>query len=498
MKDNNLSKSGLSGFWKKIGKKSLIIVCWLLLWQLICWIVNNPIFFAGPVEMVKELIRMAGSQNFWLSVIHSLVRITGGFCIAFLAACFLAAVSYRFPRMEEWLKPFISFVKTVPVASVVVLLLIWFGAEYLSVYVTFMVVFPNIYTNVLTGLKHVDKELLEMADVFGLSARNRRNYIYRPAVMPYLLSGTKISVGMSFKSGVAAEVIGLPLASIGEGLYFAKIYLNTAGVFAWTAVIILISSLVELLVVALLKKVQKLPEVPDRREKKERTEINRTGVKRKQTDGEKVSRDPLDDDGNSAVALREVSVTFGEKKVLDHVNLELKKDGIYCIMGPSGCGKTTLLRVCAGLQKTTGGTVASSEENSGEEKPSGAIRYGMTFQEDRLCLKCSAVTNVLLAADRKYTVEEIRTMLGEILQEAALKQPAGQLSGGMKRRVAVARTVLSEAEILLLDEPFTGLDEENHERLLQWILKKREGRTLVITSHDETDADRLDAEIIRL
>ena len=113
-------------------------------------------------------------------------------------------------------------------------------------------------------------------------------------------------------------------------------------------------------------------------------------------------------------------------------------------------------------------------------------------------MKCSADTNVLLAADRKYSVEAIRNLLGEILQETALRQPAGQLSGGMKRRVAVARTVLSEAEILLLDEPFTGLDEENHERLLQWILKKREGRTLVITSHDETDAKRLDAEIIHL
>lgn len=498
MQDHNLSKTGPSGLWKKIGKKSLIIICWLLLWQLICRIVNNPIFFAGPVEMIKELITMAGSQNFWLSVIHSLVRITGGFCIAFLAACFLAAVSYRFYRMEEWLQPFISFIKTVPVASVVVLLLIWFGAEYLSVYVTFMVVFPNIYTNVLTGLKHVDKELLEMADVFGFSARNRRNYIYRPAVMPYLLSGTKISVGMSFKSGVAAEVIGLPLASIGEGLYFAKIYLNTAGVFAWTAVIILISSLVELLVVALLKKGQKLPEVPDRREKKEKAKINGIAVEKERTYGEDGSGNRTAADGDLAVALREVSVAFGEKKVLDHVSLELKKGGIYCIMGPSGYGKTTLLRVCAGLQKTTGGTVVSSKKASGEEKPAGAIQYGMTFQEDRLCMKCSAVTNVLLAADRKYSVEEIRTLLGEILQETALRQPAGQLSGGMKRRVAVARTVLSEAEILLLDEPFTGLDEENHERLLQWILKKREGRTLVITSHDETDAKRLDAEIIHL
>ena len=142
--------------------------------------------------------------------------------------------------------------------------------------------------------------------------------------------------------------------------------------------------------------------------------------------------------------------------------------------------------------------MVSSKEASGEEKPAGAIQYGMTFQEDRLCMKCSAVTNVLLAADRKYSVEAIRNLLGEILQETALRQPAGQLSGGMKRRVAVARTVLSEAEILLLDEPFTGLDEENHERLLQWILKKREGRTLVITSHDETDAKRLDAEIIHL
>ena len=147
----------------------LIIAFWLVVWQVVCRIVDNPIFFAGPLEMIKELAHMADSRDFIDSVLHSLLRIMGGFCIAFLLACLLASLAYHCKLLEDLLSPFVTFIKSVPVASVVVLLLIWFGAKYLSIYVTFMVVFPNIYLNVLNGLKNTDKDLLEMAEVFRLS-----------------------------------------------------------------------------------------------------------------------------------------------------------------------------------------------------------------------------------------------------------------------------------------------------------------------------------------
>ena len=466
-----------SGIWKKM----LIIAFWLMVWQIVCLFVDNPIFFAGPLEMIKELVHMAGRRDFIDSVLHSLLRIMGGFCIAFLLACLLASAAYHCKLLEDLLSPFVTFIKSVPVASVVVLLLIWFGAKYLSIYVTFMVVFPNIYLNVLNGLKNTDKDLLEMAEVFRFPFIQKLFYIYCPAVMPYLLSGAVISVGMSFKSGVAAEVIGLPVSSIGEGLYNAKIYLNTAGVFAWTAVIILLSSLVEWLVVWLLKQFGR----QDRRTFKRK----RRETRRKQ-DAPEIRE-------KTSFILDDVTVSFDEKKVLDHMDVRLDEGGIYCIMGQSGCGKTTLLRVCAGLQKPTDGRVYYMS-NSVPGENVGKKKTGMAFQEDCLCMQLSALNNVLLTADRQYSTETVISLLSEIFPKEALQQPAEQLSGGMKRRIAVARAVLSDADCLLLDEPFAGLDEENHERLSRWILKNRNGRLLVITTHDEADIGRMGAAVLRL
>lgn len=487
---------------KNIIKKAVIILLWLLLWQIVCWIVGNPIFFAGPIEVIKEMAVMSGSREFAVSTLYSVLRITGGFFIAFFLACLLAVFAYCFTLLEELLKPFVAFIKSVPVASVVVVLLIWFGSKNLSLYVTFMVVFPNVYINALTGLKNTDRQLLEMAEVFRFSFRKRLLYIYIPAVMPYLISGAGVSVGMSFKSGVAAEVIGLPLHSIGEQLYNEKIYLNTAGVFAWTVVIICLSSLIEWLVVMLLEHVGNKKRLPVRRSDKRKVEQDeiRAGIRGTGT----------------GILLKDVNVRFEDKKVLDQINLELKSGNIYCVMGASGCGKTTLLRVCAGLQELSGGNVlqnivtsenelqknthkehTAAESGAAEKNIQDRLRIGMVFQEDRLCVNCPALSNILLTADDRYTTEEILGLLQEILPPEAFYKQTEQLSGGMKRRLAVARAVLSDADCLLLDEPFTGLDEANHERVLQWILRNRNGRLLVITTHDETDAVKMDASVIK-
>ena len=135
--------------------------------------------------------------------------------------------------------------KTVPVASFVILALIWTGSKNLSVFISFLVVYPMIHVNTKAGLISADRELLEMAEVFHVPFIRRAFYIYRTALYPYLKSACRTALGMGFKSGIAAEVIGVPDGSIGEGLYLAKIYLSTAELFAWTVVIILVSSLFE-------------------------------------------------------------------------------------------------------------------------------------------------------------------------------------------------------------------------------------------------------------
>lgn len=145
-----------------------------------------------------------------------------------------------------------ALLKSIPVASFVILALIWAGSANLSVLIAFLVVLPVIYIHTVAGLESTDEKLLEMAKVFSMSPWKQIRYIYIPALVPYLRSGCGVALGMSWKSGVAAEVIGVPDHSIGEKLYMSKIYLNTGDLMAWTFVIIVISALFEKAVLRLL------------------------------------------------------------------------------------------------------------------------------------------------------------------------------------------------------------------------------------------------------
>ena len=230
---------------RKIVKQAGIILFWLAVWFLLALAVNNKILMVTPLQTLKELLTLLTDGRFYRVVAGSLLRIAAGFVTGFAAAVLLAALSKRFRIVEELLAPLMCLMKAIPVASFVVLLLIWWGSSFLAVAVCFLVVLPNIYISTLEGLKNVDRNMTEMAWVFRLSGRDRFFYIYCPALKPFLSSSMSIALGMSWKSGVAAEIIGTPAFSIGEQIYLSKLYLNTAAVFAWTAVVILLSFLFE-------------------------------------------------------------------------------------------------------------------------------------------------------------------------------------------------------------------------------------------------------------
>ena len=226
-------------------RKAAIVLFWLAVWAGLALAVDNKILLAAPWETAGELLEMLGEASLYLSVARSLLRIGLGFAAGFAAALLLAAAGSRFRLLEDILSPVMTLIKTVPVASFVVLLLIWWGSSFLAAAVSFLVVLPNIYISTLEGLKAADKGLLQMAQVFSVPLWNRFFYIYCPALKPFLSGSLRVALGMCWKSGVAAEVIGTPDYSVGEGLYMSKIYLNTAGVLAWTAVIVIVSFLFE-------------------------------------------------------------------------------------------------------------------------------------------------------------------------------------------------------------------------------------------------------------
>ena len=222
-----------------------IILFWIAVWQLAASAIRNDIIFAGPADVVRSLFALLPTADFREAVAMSFGKIILGFLTALLLGILSGSLAFRFPALGELFAPLIMLIKSIPVASFVILALIWIGSENLSVLISFLVVFPMIYINTIAGLKSTDKKLLEMAQVFSLNLPRRIRFIYLPALMPYLISGCRIALGMSWKSGIAAEVIGVPGRTIGEKLYLSKIYLATSDVFAWTIVIILISAAFE-------------------------------------------------------------------------------------------------------------------------------------------------------------------------------------------------------------------------------------------------------------
>ncbi len=233
-----------------IFRKTIIVIAWLSVWQIVSLIVNDPIILVGPIETVYTLFLKIGDNDFLLSVAWSLLRISIGFILAFVIAIVLSFLAYKNKLLADVLSPIITLMKTVPVASVVILLLIWFGSEWLTPLIIFAVVFPIIYVNTLEGFNNVPIKMLEMCRVFKVGLKPKFMHIYRPNISPFVLSGIKLAVGMAFKSGVAAEVIGVPRFSIGEGMYMSKIYFDTASVLAWTLCIIILSVLFEKIILA--------------------------------------------------------------------------------------------------------------------------------------------------------------------------------------------------------------------------------------------------------
>lgn len=176
-----------------------------------------------------------------------------------------------------------------------------------------------------------------------------------------------------------------------------------------------------------------------------------------------------------------VSKSFGEKPVLRDVSFTVPEGGTLVLTGDSGSGKTTLLRILLGLERADSGEIRFEEH--------APASFGVVFQEDRLVETSSAMENVRMIHKKsgRPSDDEIRAALLELLPEESLKLPVSQFSGGMKRRLAVVRAMLSDGEVLVMDEPLSGLDEENREKVLAFIRKHQLNRPLVLTAHDMED-----------
>lgn len=234
--------------------KTVAVAAAVLVWQVAAMLISADFLLASPISVIKALYALLLSGEMWSSVLYSFVRISSGFLLGAAAGVLLGIAASRSKILETLLWPYMLTVKTVPVASFIVIALIWLSSSMLSVFIAFLMVLPIIYNNILNGIKSTDRKMTEMADVFALSQGKRFLYISLPAVKPFLRSACQTAIGFAFKSGIAAEIIGIPNGSLGERLYSAKVHLETANLFAWTVLIVLLCVLFEKLFIFLLDK----------------------------------------------------------------------------------------------------------------------------------------------------------------------------------------------------------------------------------------------------
>lgn len=245
---------------KKI-RAAIVIIFWLFIWQIVSMVIDQELLFASPIIVAKTLFQLLFQTEFWLSVFCSFLKISFGFLIGFVTGIIVGILAHNYVLVQDILAPFVSLMKSIPVASFIIVTLVWVDSSDLSIFISFFIVFPMIYLTTVDGLNQVDFELLEMAKVFRVTSMKKIRYIYVAGVMPFLISGCRIALGMCWKAGIAAEVIGLPTMSIGEQLYMSKIYLDTASLFSWTIVIIGVSVIFERVFVMILKGMQRRLEV---------------------------------------------------------------------------------------------------------------------------------------------------------------------------------------------------------------------------------------------
>ncbi|MBQ4648882.1 MAG: ABC transporter permease subunit [Clostridia bacterium] len=233
--------------------KTSAVLLALCAWQTAVCYIDLPILLPSPLDVLKRLTTIWKDEGFLSTVLFTFGRIISGFFKGFGLGIVLALIAGRWKIAEHLFWPYLITVKSVPVASFIIIALLWISTEDLASFISFLMVLPIVYTNVLQGYESIDKKKKEAAEVFGLSYPKRLVYIYLPAIKPFIISACSVSFGLAWKSGVAAEFIGLPEGSVGEALYYSKIYFETVDLFTWTLLLVLLSVCFEKIMVAVIK-----------------------------------------------------------------------------------------------------------------------------------------------------------------------------------------------------------------------------------------------------
>lgn len=440
---------------KAVAKKSLVALgvfaFWVLVWQIVYILVGKDIIIPSPFDTAKRIWKFIFTVDFWRITGSSVLRILAGYLCGVLCGVLLAVLTSFSRFAYALLKPVINIARATPVASLTVIIVVWVTNQQVPLFIVGLMVFPIIWGNTFEGIKNTDKKLLEMSKSFSVSPMSAFLHIYVPSVYPCFIAGASASLGLAWKSGIAAEILGSTQGSVGQQLNDAKVYLDSAGKFAWTVVVIVLSIIFERLIISLLRKTSL--HIPVKA--KQPCESRNCAMK-----------------GTGFIYAENISKSFGEKAVLHNVTAKIRPCDFTAVRGVSGAGKTTFLMILSGLMKPDKGKVSMT----------GGVSF--LFQEDRLLPWLTVRENILFV----NSCADTEKLLEMMELDGTDDMYPDELSGGMKRRLAIARTLAGKGDVVFLDEPFTGLDEELRKDVANRVFSHLKGRAVAFITHDSEEA----------
>lgn len=450
--------------------KRIVLTCLSILlipvaWQLLSWQMAQPQLIPSFPDLVRALLRLVYTPGFLVSIGTTCLRACVGLLLSLAAASITAFLLNRSEGIRLLFMPWLSLLRSVPVISFILLALIFLNPEMIPLLIAFLTMYPLLTENLLKGLMNRRDSWKMLARQFHLNAWNRLFQINYPQLKPYLFSGLASAVGFGWRAIIMGEVLSQCVDGIGKRMKEAQVFIDVPELIAWTLVAIVLSWLTD-------KLISRLSDwQPSVRYRHSAVEL------------QAVSLQPND------ICLTDVSYSYG----VHHMNIVLKAGKIYALSAPSGQGKTTLLQLLNGTLRPTGGEISCLPGQTAN-----------LFQEPTLLPQLTAKENIMLGGSAYYDraileQQSLRLLAAFQLEKQAEMFPAA-LSYGQQQRVALARALMFPAGLLLLDEPFNGLDVELRQLVARFLVEWQQEKqaTVVFSSHHADEIKAMNAEVITL
>lgn len=437
---------------KKQIARILSVCTALLLWQGISSWINYPELIPSVGGLFVAVSGLFVKSSFYTAIGATVLKGCFGIIAAFILALPIGFLCGKNSFWRHYFTPLLSALRSTPVVAFILLIILWFPAELVAPVIALMTMFPVLCENIIRGVQSIDSDYEKLAAVYKINFAIKVKHIYYPALRPFIESGAVTAFGFGWKAIIMGEVLSQPFSGIGVAMKNAQIFINVPELIAWTLIAIIVSFIL--------------------------TELLRHGIRIHYTRKKIVrglNRESAIPTPHQNIVVHNITKQFEGEPILNHIEGTIPAGGTGIITGASGQGKSTLLDIIAGTTQPDTGLVSGCN-----------ARIGFMFQSALLLPWLTIEENILLTAPHSTTADSLREILQTLEIDTLIHRFPHQISGGEQRRASLARALASQPDLLLIDEPFSGMDKERADTIADTILEwsKQHGTTLIIALHE--------------